>query len=105
MRAMVLGLLIIGLGDSPESAMAAEEAVRSERRIDLDMRQANVRNVLRLIAKAGEVALEMDADVEGAVTIHARSIPWKRALAAVARESKLSYELDGDVLRVRRAAR
>ena len=53
------------------------------RRIDLDLKDADIHNVLRLLADVGRVNVVTADDVSGNVTIRMRNVPWDQALDVV----------------------
>lgn len=66
-----------------------------------DFREADVVDVLRLLAEAGDFAVAADDDVGGAVTLRFTASDWGEALDAVASAAGLRIERVGGVLRVR----
>lgn len=70
------------------------------RRIDLDLKDADVHNVLRLLADVGRVNIVTADNVSGSVTIRMRNVPWDRALDVVLQAKSLGMVRDGNVLRV-----
>lgn len=69
--------------------------------IDLDLRDADLANVFRLIADVGHVNIVVAGEVTGTITVKLRHVPWEEALEAIARAKKLGIERDGDVIVVR----
>jgi len=70
------------------------------RRIDLDLKDADIHNVLRLLADVGRVNIVTADNVSGQVTIRMRNIPWNRALDVVLRAKSLGMVQEGNVIRV-----
>jgi type IV pilus assembly protein PilQ len=68
--------------------------------MSLDMKDADVRNVLRLIADVGDVSIVVTSEVEGKVTMHFSEMPWDAVLDAVLRSLNLGRRDLGDVIRV-----
>jgi type II secretory pathway component HofQ len=68
------------------------------RRVDLDVKDADIHNVLRLLADVGHVNIVVADDVQGSVTVRMRSVPWDQALEVVCRAKGLSAERDGNVI-------
>lgn len=69
-------------------------------RISLDLKDADVRNVLRLIAEAGQMNLAATDDVQGKVTLRLFDVSSEEALAIVARSLGLDTQVEGSFLRV-----
>jgi type IV pilus assembly protein PilQ len=59
------------------------------RRIDLDLKDADIHNVLRLLADVGRVNIITADNVRGTVTIRMRNVPWDQALDVVLQSKKL----------------
>jgi hypothetical protein len=72
------------------------------RKIDLNVRNADLVNVFRLLATAGGVSVVLAPDVRGQVTLVLRQVPWDQALDVIARAHQLEVERDGTVLLIRK---
>ncbi|PIE05697.1 MAG: pilus assembly protein PilQ [Sorangium cellulosum] len=70
------------------------------RRIELDLKDADIHNVLRLLADVGGVNIVTADNVSGSVTIRMRNVPWDRALAVVLKAKSLGMIREGNVIRV-----
>jgi type IV pilus assembly protein PilQ len=70
------------------------------RRIDLDLKDADIHNVLRLLADVGRVNVITADNVKGSVTIRMRDVPWDRALDVVLQAKSLGMVQEGNVIRV-----
>lgn len=70
------------------------------RRIDIDLRDADVHNVLRLLAEVGNVNIVTSDDVSGAVTIRMRNVPWDQALDVILSARALGMQRQGNIIRV-----
>ena len=70
------------------------------RRIDLDLKDADIHNVLRLLADVGRVNVVTADDVTGTVTIRMRNIPWDQALDVVLQSKNLGMVQRGNIIRV-----
>lgn len=70
------------------------------RRIDLDLKDADIHNVLRLLADVGRVNIVTSDDVQGSVTIRMRNIPWDQALDIVLQSKNLGMVQKGNIIRV-----
>jgi type IV pilus assembly protein PilQ len=70
------------------------------RRIDLDLKDADIHNVLRLLADVGHVNVVTADNVSGAVTIRMRNVPWDQALDTVLQAKKLGMVRQGNMIRV-----
>jgi len=70
------------------------------RRIDLDFKDADIHNILRLLAEVGGVNIVTGDDVEGAVTIRMRNVPWDQALDVILQAKGLGMVRRGNLIRV-----
>ena len=70
------------------------------RRIDLDVKNAEVTEVLRLLADVGHVNMIVADDVKGTITLRLRQVPWDQALEVIAKAKGLGVEEDGNLITV-----
>jgi type IV pilus assembly protein PilQ len=70
------------------------------RRIDLDLKDADIHNVLRLLADVGQVNVVTADNVQGSVTIKMRNVPWDQALDVVLQSKGLGMVRSGNMIRV-----
>jgi type IV pilus assembly protein PilQ len=70
------------------------------RRIDLDLKDADIHNILRLLADVGHVNVVTADDVTGNVTIRMRNVPWDEALDVVLQAKGLGMVRAGNLIRV-----
>lgn len=70
------------------------------RRIDLDLKDADIHNVLRLIGDVSRRNIVVADDVSGTVTIRLRNVPWDQALAVILQSKKLGMVEQGNLLRI-----
>jgi type IV pilus assembly protein PilQ len=68
--------------------------------VDLDVVNADIRNVLRLFADVGHVNLVLGDDVSGTVTLRLKNVPWETALRSTLAVRALDMERAGNVVRV-----
>jgi type IV pilus assembly protein PilQ len=69
-------------------------------RIDLDLKDADIHNVLRLLAEAGQVNIVTADNVTGSVTIRLRNVPWEQALDVVLQSKNLGMVRQANMIRV-----
>ncbi len=81
-------------------AMAAQQRAFTGRRIDLDLKDADIHNVLRLLADVGQVNIITADDVQGTVSIRMRNVPWDQALDVVLQSKGLGMVRQGNMIRV-----
>lgn len=86
---------------------APEEAARARFRgalVDLDVKNVDVHDALRLLAEVGKVNIVVAGDVTGTLTLRLVRVPWDQALDVIARVRGLVVEREGNVILVRPAA-
>ncbi|MGB8224159.1 MAG: secretin N-terminal domain-containing protein, partial [Polyangiales bacterium] len=72
----------------------------SGRRIDLDFKDADIHNILRLLSEVGGVNVVTADNVGGTVTIRMRDVPWDQALDVVLQAKSLGMVRQGNLIRV-----
>ncbi len=69
-------------------------------RVDIDLKDADVHNVLRILADVGHVNIVTADNVKGDVTLRLRNVPWDQALDVVLQAKSLGMVRTGNMLRV-----
>jgi type IV pilus assembly protein PilQ len=87
-------LLIALLLGAPRQAAAPSE----ETLIDIDVREAEVQDVLRLLSEVGGFNLAVDPGVACAATLKLKQVPWPQVLDLVLRTCRLEQERLGENL-------
>lgn len=82
------------------ATLNAQQRGYSGRRIDLDLKDADIHNILRLLADVGRVNIVTADDVSGNVTIRMRNVPWDQALDVVLQAKGLGMVRSGNLIRV-----
>jgi type IV pilus assembly protein PilQ len=88
------------LSVAPLQVAGARERRYTGRRIDIDLRDADIHNVLRLLAEVGTVNIVAGQDVSGTVTIRMRNVPWDQALDVILSARSLGMQRNGNIIRV-----
>ncbi len=70
------------------------------RRISLDFKDADIHNVLRLLAEVSNLNIIASSDVKGKVTVRMVNVPWDQALDVILQTLGLGYVRIGNVIRV-----
>ena len=84
----------------PPSEHDDPSLVPSGETISLDMQEADLHDVLRLIADVVGVNIIAGADVQGKVTTRLENVPWDEALDAVLSINGMGQERSGNVIRI-----
>jgi type IV pilus assembly protein PilQ len=70
------------------------------RRIEVDFKDADLHNILRLLADVGKVNLIVSDAVKGRVTIKMKNVPWDQALDVILRAKGLGQVREGNLVRI-----
>ncbi|NJK89763.1 MAG: AMIN domain-containing protein [Myxococcales bacterium] len=70
------------------------------RRISLDLKDADIQNVLRLLADVSKLNIVAGEEVQGKVTIKLRNVPWDQALDIILSSRQLDKVRNGNIIRV-----
>ena len=73
--------------------------------IDLDVKDADVHDVLRLVTDAARVNLVVSDEVAGKVTLRLERVHWEEVACAIAGLEHLTMSLDQNILLVTSSAR
>lgn len=93
---------IDGSGVDPQSgeSIFQRRPRMTRKRITIDLRNADIQNVLRLLAEEGNLNIVASDAVSGSVTLRLRSVPLDDALMIILRTKNLGWEQQGNILRV-----
>jgi type IV pilus assembly protein PilQ len=80
----------------------AQPARQQPRLISLDFKDADINNILRILAEFSGLNIVTSDDVKGKVTVKLQNVPWQQALDSVVRAAKLGYVQEGNIIRVDR---
>ncbi|MGH9319457.1 MAG: secretin N-terminal domain-containing protein [Vicinamibacteria bacterium] len=82
----------------------AEPDLSAETLIDIDVREADAQDVLRLLAEVGGFNLAVDPGVSCKATLKLKQVPWSQVLDLVLRSCGLEQEILGsNLVRVARS--
>jgi type IV pilus assembly protein PilQ len=68
--------------------------------ISLDLKDADLKDVLRTFAELEKINIVIDPEVRGSVTVRLDDVPWDQALEVILATNRLGYAVEGNVLRV-----
>ena len=77
-----------------------EKKVYSGQKISLDFKDADIRNIIRLIADVSSLNIIVSENVKGKVTIKLENIPWDEVLEIILETNNLGKLWMGSVLRI-----
>jgi type IV pilus assembly protein PilQ len=70
--------------------------------IDLDVKDADIHDVMRLLADVGRVNIVVPSTVQAKVTMRLKRVPWDQVTCTIAAVHKLTVSVDGNVVIVTR---
>lgn len=88
------------LTDVPLQVAGARRRGYSGRRIDLDVLDADIHNILRLLAEVGGVNIIAADNVTGQITLRLLNVPWDQALDVILQAKGLGMVRRGNLIRV-----
>ncbi|MDQ5858708.1 MAG: secretin and TonB N-terminal domain-containing protein [Acidobacteriota bacterium] len=68
--------------------------------ISLDLKDADIRDVLLTFSRLARLNMVIDPDVRGSVTVRLEDVPWDQALEVILKVNGLGYVLEGNIVRV-----
>ena len=68
--------------------------------ISLNLKGADIKDVLRTFAQLTGLNMAVDPGVTGEVTVEFNEVPWDQALDIILRQNGLAYVLEGNVMRI-----
>ncbi len=86
----------VSLPQTSDQAEAADEA----QPVSFDLRDADLRDVLRLLSEVSGLDFVLQPGVAGRVSLRLTETPWDQALDVILRSQSLGHVLEGSVLRV-----
>ncbi len=94
-----------GSSSAPLGAGTLEEFLMSNQKfegrpISLQVRDADVRDVISFISEESGANIVMSDQVDGKISMKLRRVPWDQALVSVMRAKNLGYIRHGNVLRI-----
>lgn len=94
--------LLIGISILPFNPRPLAQPLEKHggQRISLDFVDADLRNILKLIAEVSDLNVVAGDDVKGRVTIRLVEVPWDQALEVILQSQSLSMVRVGNVIRI-----
>jgi len=84
----------------PEDQTAVVEALPVSQNVTLDFKEADIRNVLKIISYKSGVNIITTPEVMGNVTIRLVDVPWENALDVILKTYGFAYEKQGNIITV-----
>jgi len=99
---VVLGMLVTASPAFGDRDLCARGTKYRGAALDLDVKEADIKDVFRLLADVGKVNLVVPDDVAGKVTLKLARVPWDQIACTVAAVHKLTITVQGTILMVER---
>jgi len=84
----------------PEEQIAVVETLVRSQNVTLDFKEADIRNVLKIISYKSGVNIVATPEVMGNVTIRLVDVPWEKALEVILKTYGLGYDRIGNIITV-----
>jgi hypothetical protein len=98
-RRLVAAFTLLACGLASDAASAAPQGL-PERHLDLELKEADVTNVLHLLADVSERKITLDPCVHGKVDLKLKNVPIALVYDALAMKLGLVYEEEQGVIKV-----
>jgi type IV pilus assembly protein PilQ len=92
-------------GSTGSRTLSSAEKTYTGEPLSLNLKDADIKDVLRTFAQLTGLNIAIDPTVSGSVTVDFVDVPWDQALEVILRQNSLAYVLEGNVMRVGTAAR
>jgi type IV pilus assembly protein PilQ len=86
--------------DPGEALVDASKTSLPQQKISLKMRQADVKAVLRSLARIVDRNVLVKNEIKGEITVDFRDVPWDQAFNSLLGTQGLTYAWEGDIIRV-----
>jgi len=87
-------------GTMPSRTLSPGQRIYTGDPISLNLKDADIKDVLRTFAQLTGLNIAVDPQVSGTVTVDFVDVPWDQALDLILRLNGLTYVLEGNVMRV-----
>jgi type IV pilus assembly protein PilQ len=94
------GQLLSGAGAQGARTISPGTKVYSGEPISLNLKDADIKDVLRTFGDLTGLNMAVDPQVNGSVTVNFNEVPWDQALDIILKQNGLTYTIDGNVMRV-----
>ena len=84
---------------TPEEQAIADAKRLPTQPVTLKMRQADVKTVLRALARIADLNVLVKNEIKGETTIDFQQVPWNQAFTSLLRTQNLTYVWEGDIIR------
>lgn len=96
----VVSLSLLPLAVPAPAAQAADALPPTETRISLDFKDADILDIVRLMAEVGDFQVVVDPGITCKLTLRLKDVPLPTAFDVLLRSCGLGYDEDGGIVRV-----
>ncbi|HSP16307.1 MAG TPA: type IV pilus secretin PilQ [Thermoanaerobaculia bacterium] len=90
----------VGGGPTGGRTLSGSQRVFTGDPISLNLKDADIKDVLRTFSQLTGLNIAIDPNVNGTVTVDFTDVPWDQALDLILRQNGLTFILEGNVMRV-----
>ena len=101
MRVLAILFVLCGVAHADERELCARGTIYRGPTLDLDVKDADIHDVYRLLSDVGRVNIVISGDVRAKVTLRLKRVAWQQVACTIAAVHKLQILVDGNVLLVR----
>jgi type IV pilus assembly protein PilQ len=94
------GLAQANVTPAAEEQTAVVDSLEKSENVTLDFKEADIRNVLKIISYKAGVNIVTTPEVMGNVSIRLVDVPWEKALQAILKTYGFGYERQGNIITV-----
>jgi len=99
--ALILSAYTCGFTQEPPAAGEGTHNAKTENNlITLDVKELDLKDVLKIISQASGLNIVIDNDVKAKVSITLTDVPWQTALDNVLKINELTYKKQGNIIRI-----
>jgi type IV pilus assembly protein PilQ len=91
---------LASLEKEPEDQTAIVDSLSRSQNVTLEFKDADIRNVLKIISYKSGVNIVVTPEVMGNVTIRLIDVPWEKALDAILKIYGFGYDKQGNIITV-----
>jgi len=93
-------LISVSILSMDPNVLAQPSKQYNVQKMSLDLRDADIRNILKLIAEAAELNIVVGDEVKGRITIRLVDITWDQALEVILQSQSLGMVRVGNIVRI-----
>ncbi|MBI5508417.1 MAG: type IV pilus secretin PilQ [Deltaproteobacteria bacterium] len=82
------------------AASTPTQTRQTKKRISIDLKEAEIVNVLRLLAEVSGANIVTSDDVKGKITLRLRDVPWDQALDTILKSKGYDREWQNNIMRI-----